>query len=157
MVILLPAQRHRAALAILIKEGAGKECRGGWEGKPIEGGRKLGGGAGLLGGGGQGFQRDVQLRGKYFHLLACSHFFHNKITGFWKIFSLYCRHLTLKDRLVAKCSGKKMKSLPQAAATTVYAAVSPDLLDKSGKPNCGNTQKRSYCTVSIQGTSPGCT
>ncbi len=45
---------------------------------------------------------------------------------------MYCRHLTLTERLAAKCAGPVMKTLPQAAATTIYAAVSPDLLDKSG-------------------------
>ena len=32
----------------------------------------------------------------------------------------------------AKFSGLVLKTLPQAAATTVYAAISPDLLNQSG-------------------------
>ena len=54
---------------------------------------------------------------------------------------MYCRHLTLTERLAAKCTGPVMKTLPQAAATTIYAAVSPDLLDKSGT---AYHRKRSY-------------
>ncbi|DBB15688.1 hypothetical protein WJX82_002856 [Trebouxia sp. C0006] len=57
------------------------------------------------------------------------------------------RHLTLTERLAAKCAGPVMKTLPQAAATTIYAAVSPDLLDKSGAylVNVAVKQPSSHC------------
>ncbi|KAL0030577.1 hypothetical protein WJX79_005883 [Trebouxia sp. C0005] len=57
------------------------------------------------------------------------------------------RHLTLTERLAAKCTGPVMKTLPQAAATTIYAAVSPDLLDKSGAylVNVAVKQPSSHC------------
>jgi len=45
---------------------------------------------------------------------------------------MYCRHLTATEKLAAKVAGPVMKTLSQAAATTIYAAVSQDLLDKSG-------------------------
>ena len=45
-----------------------------------------------------------------------------------------CRHMSLPERVGAKFSGLVLKTLPQAAATTVYAAISPDLLNQSGKP-----------------------
>lgn len=55
--------------------------------------------------------------------------------------------MSLPERMSAKFSGLVLKTLPQAAATSVYAALSPDLLNQSGKllplsllPYCASNQ-----------------
>lgn len=59
------------------------------------------------------------------------------------------RHLTATEKVAARCAGPVMKTVPQAAATTIYAVVSPDLLDKSGSylVNVAVRQPASQCKV----------
>lgn len=44
-----------------------------------------------------------------------------------------CRHTTVTDRVKLRVQTPKIRSIPQAAASIVYAALDPELAQQSGE------------------------